>query len=196
LNLLFDERREICLGVTNRAAVQSAQAQVRRARCAGGRRAKCLAHEIGQPLYVVDLRAELGHGVELIEIFDFLVSVAIARPRHGAAADRNHRRACHEAVAQTRREIRGADLLRHADAGLAACARVTVGHISRGLFAVRHDFVDLEIIHFRERAHEYRRNVKHMRDAVAMDDFGEQSRAAHFCHYRISPTKLIAIQST
>ena len=77
-------------------------------------------------------------------------------------------------VAQTGREIERADHLRHADAGLARRASVTVGHVSGRFLAVAMNARDLcSPLHFRESAAENGRHHEDMRDAVACQHVGK-----------------------
>ena len=80
-------------------AEMTLHAQVHRAGCARGRDPECLADQIRHARDMIDLRIEFGDGVELADVVDFLVGVAVARLRGWAAGDRDHLRTSHEAVA-------------------------------------------------------------------------------------------------
>ena len=122
---------------------------------------------------VIDLRIELGHRVELGDVVHFLIGVAIARLRRRAAGDRDDRGAGHVAVAQAGGEIGGADHLRHADAGLAAGARIAVGHVGGRFLAVHHDPADRQVFHLGERLEHEGRHEEDVRDLVALHHLGE-----------------------
>ena len=155
-------------------------AQVHRARRARGRDAKRLAQQIRHARHAVDLRVEFGHRVELRDVIDFLVGMTVTRLRRRPAGDRDNRRARHVAVAQSRRQIRRAYHLRHAHAGLAARARVTVGHVGGGLLAVHHDALDRHVLHFGERLQHERRHEENMRDAVTLHHFARTAALPSF----------------
>jgi hypothetical protein len=160
--------------------------QVHRAGRARGRHPECLANEVGHAGDVLDLRVELGHRVELADVVDLLVGVAIARLRRRTAGDRDDRRARHEAVAQAGGEVGGADHLRHTHAGLAAGAGIAVGHVGGGLLAVHHHAADGPVFHLGECLEHERRNEEDVRDLVALHHLGKQLRTCHFGHGRLT----------
>ena len=136
----------------------------------------------GMRRHMVDLGVELGHRVELGDVVDLLVGVAMARLRRRAAGDRDDRGAGHETVAQPGRQIRGADHLRHADARLAAGAGVAVGHVGGGLLAVHHDAADRPVLHLGEGLEHESRHEEDVRDVVALHHLGETLRTGHPGH--------------
>ena len=177
----FDQRIEIGLELGDLTEV-TLDAQMHRSGRARGRDTECLTQEIRQARDGVDLGVELRHRIELRDIVDFLIRMAIARLRCGSAGDRDDRRAGHEAVAKSRCEIRGADHLRHAHAGFAACARIAVGHVRGCFLSVHHQPLDRHVLHFGKRFEHERGHEKEMRDFVAPHHFREQARAGHFRH--------------
>jgi len=70
---------------------------------------------IGVPRDVIDMRVELGGVLELGEVFEFLIGVAMARHRRRPAGQRDHRGAGEIRIFEAGREIGGADVLCHAD---------------------------------------------------------------------------------
>jgi hypothetical protein len=80
-------------------------------------------------------------------------------------------------VAQARGEVERTDHLRHADARPARSARVTIGHVGGGFFAVGVDALDLgPALHFCECPPQYGGNHENVRDAVAGEHVGEALR--------------------
>ena len=99
LVLRLDQQVEVGLD-HDALGMVAADLQVHRARRAAGRLAESLAHHVGQALDVVDVRVELGGVVELGEVLQLLVGMAVALVRRRAAGDRDHRRAGEVRVAQ------------------------------------------------------------------------------------------------
>ena len=89
-----------------------------------------------------------------LEVLGVLVGVAVARQVVLAAGDRDDGRAGHERVAQAGREVGRADVLAQRDAGLLRGARVAVGHVRGGLFAVGDDPLHADRVHLLERVAE------------------------------------------
>jgi hypothetical protein len=86
-------------------------------------------------------------------------------------------------VAQARGEIERADHLRHADPRLAGRARVAVGHVGRGFFAVGVDALDLRpALHLGEGPAQHRGDHEHVRDAVAGEHVSEALGAGDLGH--------------
>ena len=157
-----------------------------RARRPGGRRAEHLPQQIRQAREVVEVKIALGHGVELVEVLHLLIRVAVAPAGLRAAGDGDQRRVRHERIAQAGREVRRADLLREAHARRVLRARVAVGHVHGGLLAVREYLLYAEAVRLRQRVHQYGRHEEYVRNAVALEYFGDQSRTRHLRHFYFS----------
>ena len=84
-------------------------------------------------------------------------------------------------VAQAGGEIERADHLRHAHARLAGGARIAVGHVGGGFFAVAMHARDCGApFHLGEGAPQHRRHHEHVRDAVARQHVGQHLGAGAF----------------
>src|SRR4051812_9479276 len=83
-------------------------------------------------------------------------------------------------IAQSRREVERTNDLRHAHARLAGCARVAVGHIGRGLFAVAVDACDGgTALHLGEGTAQHGGHHEDMRYAVARKHVRKALGAGH-----------------
>ena len=162
--------------------VMPAHFQMHRARATGGRLAKCLPDHIGQTFNGIDMGVEFGGVLELRVILDFLIGMAMTRHRCRPAGHGNHRRRSEISILQTRRQIGATDVLGHTNARLERRTRIAIGHVGRGFFSVSHDALDPPAFHFNEGFQQHLRHIKHMRDAVAADRFGNKPHTSHFWH--------------
>ena len=181
----FDQRIELGF-LLGHLAQMALDAKVDRARSSGGRDAKRLPQQVRHARYAVDLRVKFGERVKLRHVIDFLIRVPVARLRGRTAGDRDDRRTRHEAVAQSRREVRRAYHLCHADARFSARAGVAIGHIGSRLLAMHHHAMNRHVFHLGEGFEHERRNKKNVRDTIALHHFGEQPRPCHLRHYVFS----------
>ncbi|MNC86681.1 hypothetical protein D3C83_23550 [compost metagenome] len=131
---------------------------------------------------MIHVRVEFGRGLELREVFEFLVGVAMARHGCRSARHRDHGRAGEIRVLQPRREIRCAHVLSHAHAGFPARPRVAVRHVRGGLLAVRHDAPDAHALHRGKRLKQHLRHEEDVRHAVSAQRIGDKARAGGFRH--------------
>ena len=148
---------------------------------AGRRDAERLPHHVGKARDIVDGGVHLGHRLERRHVVDFLIDLAELGLGVAAAGHGDDRRMREKGVAQAGGEIERADHLRHADAGLAGGARITVGHIGGGFLAVAMHARDLgAALHFGEGAPQHRRHHEDMGDAVAGQHVGQHFGAGAF----------------
>ena len=180
----FDDRIEVVF-VRSEIPLLVAQAQMHRPWRSGSRETKRLPQEIRQTCFIVDLRVELREAVELGEVFQLLIRMAVARRDGRSAGDRDQGNARKKRVLQPRTEVGSADLLRQAQTGSAARSRVAVGHVCCGLFTVRHDPLQTKRLHLLQRLHENRRHEEGVRDAVTFHHFGKEPRTGHLRHFTI-----------
>ena len=187
--LRLDQRLHLAFLAVDLAFV-AAELQMHRPGPAAGRDTKCLPHHVGEAVHVIDRGVPLGHRLERRHVVDLLIDLAKLGLRLAAAGEGDHRRVRQPGVAQAGSEIERADHLRHADAGLAAGARVAVRHVGRGRLAVDVQPLDRgAALHHREGLAQYRGHVKHVRDAVGLQHVGHAFGAQHFsvvsesCHF-------------
>ena len=143
---LLDEHLEISIGNRNLRVV-STHLQMHRTGCSTRRFPKRSAQHVGQPSDIVDVRIEFRGVIELREIFQFLVRMAVSCSGRRTAGQCDHRRTGKVCITQTRSEVGRPHMLRHANAWLMGSPRVTVGHVCSGFFAVRHDAPDAHAFH-------------------------------------------------
>jgi hypothetical protein len=150
------------------------------------RDAERLPQHVGKALHRADRGVELRNRRERRDVVDLLVDLAELGLRIAPAGERDHRRVREIRVAQPRREVERTDDLRHADPGPSRRARVAVGHVRRGLLAVRVDALDAGApLHLGERPAQHRRHHEHVRDAVAGEHVGEHFGSGQLLHRRL-----------
>src|SRR5215203_3282948 len=94
-------------------------------------------------------------------------------------------------VAQSSGKIERADHLRHTDAGFPGRACVSVGHVGSGFLTVHMQPLNVgAAFHNGESFAQHRRDVKNVRDAIALEHVGKAFCAGHFAvvaeHYLIA----------
>jgi hypothetical protein len=162
-------------------ALVAAELQMHRARRTRRRNTEGLAEHVRRAGDVVDGGVELGHRLEGRDVVDLLIDLAELGLRIAAAGDGDDRRMRQIRVTQAGGEVERADHLRHADAGLAGSARITVGHVGGGFLAVAVDARDRRTpLHLGEGAAQHRRHHEDMADAVAGEHVGDHFRAETF----------------
>src|SRR6185503_12345168 len=92
LESLVYEKLELAFGYGN-FGVMAEKLQIHRPGGTAHRFTKRLAHEIGNARNVIHVRVEFRRGLELREIFELLVSMAMTCERCGPATQRDDRRA-------------------------------------------------------------------------------------------------------
>ena len=162
-------------------ALVAAELQMHRPRRARRRNAKRLAQHVGKARDLVDRGIELGHRLERRQVVDLLIDLAELGPRIAPAGHRDHRRVREPGIAQPGGQVECTDHLRRTYSRLARGARIAVGHVGCGLFAVNMQALDAGApFHHREGLSQHGRHVKQMRDAVAFQHIGQAFRPAHF----------------
>ena len=178
--LRLDERLHLRFFLVELSFV-AAELQVHRTGRARGGDAKRLAQHVREALDGVHRGVPLRHRLERRHVVDLLVDLAELGLRVAPAGEGDHRRVREPGVAQPGGQVQRADDLCHAYAGLAASARIAVGHVSRGFFAVGVDAADRgAALHLRERAAQHRRDHEDMRHAVAGEHLRQDLRSAGF----------------
>ena len=161
-------------------ALVAAELQMHRPRGAGGRHPKRLAHHVGKACDVVDRGVEFGHRLERRHVVDLLINLTEFGLGIAPAGHRDYRRMREPGIAQAGGEVKGADHLRRADAGLAGSARVAIGHVGSGLLPVYVQSLDLgAAFHNGKGFAQHGRHVKHVGDAVTIQHVSKAFRPAH-----------------
>jgi hypothetical protein len=159
----------------------AAKLQMHGARHAGRRGAKGLPQHVGNARHVVDGDVHFCHRFERGDVVNLLIDLAKFCLRIAPAGHRDDRRMRQIGIAQAGREIESPDHLRHADAGLAARARIAIGHVSRRFFAMAMHARDLgPPLHFGKGSPQHGGHHEHVRDAVACQHLGKHLGADAF----------------
>ena len=111
---------------------------------------------------VVDTAVEFGHRVKQRAVINLLIGVAILEGCDMATGDGDHRRMTEVGVLHAGGEIGRPHRLRHADAGPAGDARITVGHVGDAFLGVAEHARNTEVFHFGERTTQHRVHEKYM----------------------------------
>ncbi len=161
----------------------AAELQVHRPRRARDGYPKGLAQHVGKALDRIDIGVPLGHRLERRHVVDLLIDLAELGARIAPAGHADDRRMRQPRIAQSRGEVHGAHHLRHADAGPSRGAREAIGHIDRGLLAMRVDALDLGApLDLGHAPAQHRRHHEDVRDAIGVEHLRHHLRARDLCH--------------
>ena len=178
----FHDHIEISLGRLDILTDDPIQIEMCRTGLAADRFPQCLAERLRQRLYTGHLRAVFGHRRKRATMVDFLIGVALLLAFRSTSGHGKHRGTCQIGILQARRQIRRADRLRHANAGLAGNPCIAVRHIGGRFLSVGHDALDSQRLHFLHRTDGNHRHEEHMRHPIAVQRLSKKSCATHFRH--------------
>ncbi len=189
--LFLDDHLQIGLSVDDVLADDAVEIEMHRRRLAADRFAERLAQRQRQLVDMGDRVGVLGHRRERPAVVDLLIGVALLVALRPPPGHRDHRRAGEIGILQAGRQIGRADRLRHAHAGAPGDARIAVGHVGGGFFAMHHDAAQAELFDFFERANAEHRHEENVRGAVAFKGLGDKAGAGHLGHSGVLPSSIV-----
>ena len=157
---------------------------------------KGLLQQVGEARGLVDAGVELGDLVVQGVVLYHLIEVLVAVVGMHTTGEGDHRGAGQEGIPEAGGQVGRTHLLRHAEAGPAASAGVSVGHVGGRHLVVGDDtlyscFVESRCARQKDSGH-----VEYVADAVTLEGLGKVPSHGSWCHVSKPPIYLIAIGLT